>query len=704
MQLHVQRNSQTIAGGNRGRSSLSSRGISAALILLLLIAAQCSCRAEDDWSLKSCPDLREYFAAEVDKIEAANDLAKIMSSEEWLQKRDTHRQQFRDMLGLDPIPEKTALNVVVHGIVEEKEFVVERISFESRPGLLVTGNLYRPRVIEKPLPAILYLCGHGQVRKEGISYGNKTHYQHHGAWFARNGYVCLTIDTLQLGEIEGIHNGTSRYNRWWWNSRGYTPAGVETWNAVRAIDYLCERSEVDGSRIGVTGRSGGGASTWWIAAIDDRVQCAVPVAGITSLRDHVVLGCVEGHCDCMYHINTERWDFHVIAALIAPRPLLISNTDKDRIFPLEGVLQVHRQVRHIYQLLNADANLGLQITEGPHADTQELHIHAFRWFNRFLRDDLSPVQTVAMKYFQPEQLRVFQTLPEKELNTVIDQSFVAPAALPGPETVLANPESWSRQTLEKLRGRCFRAWPDSEAPIGISSTKTSSVQQPPEAKSSIVVAEEKTENGITEQSLIVESQPSVRLRLEILSPAEKPAVISDKVHLFVTSDPSRIARETEFRVREDKDVVAIFSPRGLGNDLWPVDGQKRTQIQRRFQLLGTTVDTMRVWDIRSALRHLRTQTSEGQSLRVCVHADDTMDELTLLALLFEAPVESVEFVQIESDPERWPAILNLFRTVTPEEIKALAIRHRLLSLSTINLTEESWLTKVCRDSRWVSSP
>ncbi|MFN9973897.1 MAG: acetylxylan esterase, partial [Phycisphaerae bacterium] len=130
-----------------------------------------------------------------------------------------------------------------------------------------------------------------------------------------------------------------------------------------------------------------------------RVQCAVPVAGITSLRDHVVLGCVEGHCDCMYHINTERWDFHVIAALIAPRPLLISNTDKDRIFPLEGVLQVHQQVRHIYQLLKADANLGLQITEGPHADTQELHIHAFRWFNRFLRDDLSPVQTVAVKYF-----------------------------------------------------------------------------------------------------------------------------------------------------------------------------------------------------------------------------------------------------------------------------------------------------------------
>ncbi|MFN8705579.1 MAG: alpha/beta hydrolase family protein [Planctomyces sp.] len=703
MQLRVQRNRQTIAGGNRGRAILSSTSIRAGLILLLMASAQRSCRAEDDWSLKSCPDLREYFAAEVDKIEAASDLTKITSSEEWLQKRDTLRQQFRDMLGLDPLPEKTPLNVVVHGIVEEKEFVVERISFESRAGLLVTGNLYRPREFEKPLPAILYLCGHGQVKKDGISYGNKTHYQHHGAWFARNGYVCLTIDTLQLGEIEGIHHGTSRYNRWWWNSRGYTPAGVEAWNAVRAIDYLCERPEVDGSRIGVTGRSGGGASTWWIAAIDDRVQCAVPVAGITSLRDHVVLGCVEGHCDCMYHINTERWDFHVIAALIAPRPLLISNTDKDRIFPLEGVLQVHQQVRHVYQLLKADANLGLQITEGPHADTQELHIHAFRWFNRFLRDDLSPVQTVAVKYFQPEQLRVFQALPEKELNTVIDQSFVAPAELPSPETVLANPERWSRQTLEKLRERCFRGWPDSEATVGISSTKMSPVQQSPEAKSSIVVAEEKTENGITKRSVLFDSQPSVRLRLEILSSADKPAVNADEIHLFVTSDPSRSTQEAAVRVRETGETVAIFSPRGLGTDLWPVDAQKSTQIQRRFQLLGTTVDTMRVWDIRSALRQLRSQTSDGETLRIRVHADDTMDELTLLALLFEAPVESAEFVQIEADPERWPSILNLFRTVTPEEIKALAIRHQLLSLSAINPTEESWLTKVSLDSRWVLS-
>ncbi len=247
------------------------------------------------------------------------------------------------MLGLDPLPEKTDLKPVVTGSVEHDDFIVEKLHFQSRPGLYVTGNLYLPKKIDKPLPAILYVCGHGRVVKDGVSYGSKAHYQHHGAWFARNGYVCLTIDTLQLGEIEGIHHGTHRDGMWWWLSRGYTPAGVEAWNCIRALDYLETRPEVDATRIGVTGRSGGGAYSWWIAALDDRIKAAVPVAGITDLQNHVVDGCVEGHCDCMYMVNTYRWDYPQVAALVAPRPLLIANTDKDGIFPLDGVVRLHAQ-------------------------------------------------------------------------------------------------------------------------------------------------------------------------------------------------------------------------------------------------------------------------------------------------------------------------------------------------------------------------
>ncbi len=107
------------------------------------------------------------------------------------------------MLGLDPMPSRSPLNPVITGTIETDELIVEKLHFQSLPGLYVTANLYRPAKQDEPLPAILYVCGHGGVKKDGVSLGNKTHYQHHGAWFARNGYVCLTIDTIQLGEIEG---------------------------------------------------------------------------------------------------------------------------------------------------------------------------------------------------------------------------------------------------------------------------------------------------------------------------------------------------------------------------------------------------------------------------------------------------------------------------------------------------------------------
>ena len=259
--------------------------------------------------------------------------------------------------------------------------------FQSRPHLYVTGNLYLPKKRNGRAPAILYVCGHSASRKNGISYGNKTNYQHHGAWFAQNGYVCLVIDTLQMGEIEGIHHGTYRENMWWWNARGYTPAGVETWNSIRAIDYLVSRPEVDPDRIGMTGRSGGGAYSWYAAALDDRIKAAVPVAGITNLHNHVVDGCVEGHCDCMYMMNTYRWDYPQLAALLAPRPLLISNTDRDKLFPFDGVVDIYQKVRRLYELDGKGDDIALQMAGGPHEDLQVLQLYALQWFNQYLKGE-----------------------------------------------------------------------------------------------------------------------------------------------------------------------------------------------------------------------------------------------------------------------------------------------------------------------------
>jgi hypothetical protein len=361
----------------------------------------------------------------------------------WLANKDRYRRELKAMLGLDPEPPRGDLKPVITGTVEGDGFVVEKLHFQSLPGLYVTANYYRPAQQTGKLPTILYVSGHGPTyAPDGTSCGNKASYQHHGIWFARHGYTCLILDTVQWGEILGEHHGTYKLNRWWWVSRGYTPAGVETWAGIRALDYLATRTEVDMEKIGVTGRSGGGAYSWFITAVDDRIAVSAPTAGITTLRDHVINGVIEGHCDCMYFVNLYGWDFDKLAALSAPRPLLISNTDKDNIFPLGGVIRIHESTRRIYDLLNAGKNLGLQISEGPHKDMQPLNIGAFHWFERFLKgkDLMDTIAEPAVKVFKPEQLRVFTEIPKDEINTRIDETFVPMANPPVPQTR----EEWER--------------------------------------------------------------------------------------------------------------------------------------------------------------------------------------------------------------------------------------------------------------------
>src|SRR5437879_1848157 len=149
--------------------------------------------------------IEKYLAQETDKISKKEfDGAKTL--EEWQKKRPRLKQEYLDMLGLCPLPEKTPLHATVTGMLERDNFIVEKLHFQSKPGLYVTGNLYRPKKIDGKLPAVLYVCGHSGKGR----HGNKTAFQDHGMWFATNRYVCLIIDTLQLGELPGIHHGTYR--------------------------------------------------------------------------------------------------------------------------------------------------------------------------------------------------------------------------------------------------------------------------------------------------------------------------------------------------------------------------------------------------------------------------------------------------------------------------------------------------------------
>jgi len=236
-------------------------------------------------------NIRQYLMSEAGKI-TGNSLSDINSLADWEADRSKRYDELVEMLGLNNVPlegEKPDLNVKVTGIIQLDGYRIEKLYYESLPSLYVPANLYIPDSIKDPCPAILYLCGHASTQK--------VYYQAFGHKFARLGFVCLIIETIQYGEVKGEHHGC--YDRGWfnWYSRGYTPAGVEVWNAIRGIDLLCSRKEVDPDRIGVNGRSGGGAQTYFVSAVDKRVKAAAAEAGATTLSEQILTRSIDGHCD-----------------------------------------------------------------------------------------------------------------------------------------------------------------------------------------------------------------------------------------------------------------------------------------------------------------------------------------------------------------------------------------------------------------------
>jgi hypothetical protein len=646
--------------------------------------------------------LDAYFKAQVKDI-SDRCLSDLTTKEAWEKQRPELRRQFLDMMGLWPLPAKTDLKATVTGTVDGGAFTIEKLHFQSRPGLYVTANLYVPKMANPDrngggssrLPAVLYVCGHGNVVEGGVSYGSKVSYQYHPAWFASNGYVCLILDTVELAEIRGEHHGTHGRGMWWWHSRGYTPAGVELWNAMRAIDYLQTRPEVDPKRIGVTGRSGGGATSWWVVAGDERVQAMVPVAGIADLYAHLCEadtdrfkdGVISGHCDCMYMVNTYRWDFATVAAMGAPRPLLLGNSDADAIFPVAGYRRLAEKVDKVYALYGAGEKFQLLETKGPHKDTPELHLGINRWMNRWLKDDpKSEVKPDLEKRFKPQQLKVFDKLPEPRINERVHEVFVPKAVLDLPADPAAAKSWWADRKpalAESLKSHVFGGW----------------VKAPPDLKP--VVAADVTHEGVRLRAVDFVSETAVELRMFVMSSpkVETPAEVvlsvlddagwgrwctdlgpafADAMQLKTKPrrDDAKFA-QNRAAMESNKWVYAAVVPRGVGPTKWAAAGSREDiQVRRRFPLVGQTLDGQRVWDARRSVAALRSL-ADLKATPLTLQGEGDAAGIALYAALFEPAVAKLDLWHLPPSHETGPTFLNVLRHLDTPQAVALALPRKV---------------------------
>jgi dienelactone hydrolase len=534
----------------------------------------------DEPAKRKTPDemIDAYLAAEVKRI-SAKFMDGAKTKDEWAAARPRLKREFLDMLGLDPLPDRTPLKATVTGTLDRGGVTIENVHFQSRPGLYVTGNLYLPKpagvnpAARKKHPAILYVCGHSNRGRDG----NKTAFQDHGLWFASNGYVCLVVDTLQLGEVAGKHHGTYNLGRWWWHDRGYTPAGVECWNGVRGIDYLVSRPEVDAEKIGVTGISGGGATTCWVAAADDRVKVAVPVSGMSDLESYVTDKVINGHCDCMFPVNTYQWNLQTVLALFAPKPLLFANSDADPIFPMAGNRRIAERMRACYELLGAKDHFDDYVSKGGHDYRPDLRVAVFGFFHKHLLGSDAAVKDADFPKIDGKDLRVFPNdadLPRDAINATADESFVPTATVKLPADAKAF-AAWKTDTLKQLREKCFRALPE----------KMPAAKQPDMRR-----FEYETEPGILCQPVSIKHNRR-----------------SEGTTIFVVLNSDEApdeARKVWEKRYPDDDVIFGLYPRGGGSVQWTRKNPPNT-VERALVLLGQTVDAGRVRDVVSFLARFK---------------------------------------------------------------------------------------------------
>jgi hypothetical protein len=256
----------------------------------------------------------------------------------WETRAEKLRGHIRAGAQLASLPPRTALNPIVRPARDHDGYSVCNVAFESLPGFFVTGNLYRPRGPDDDRaglkqPAVLVTHGHGNpatgVRPAAA-------YQTLCATLARAGAVVLMIDMVGYGESQQFPHRTD------------VTLGLQLWNGMRALDFLIAQPDVDASRIGMTGQSGGGTQTILLTALDQRVRASVPV---TMVSAHFFGGCacesgMPIHRGPEFETNNAE-----IAALAAPRPQLLVSVGGDWTKNTPAVEFPY--VRRVYELAGA---------------------------------------------------------------------------------------------------------------------------------------------------------------------------------------------------------------------------------------------------------------------------------------------------------------------------------------------------------------
>jgi len=359
-------------------------------------------------------------------------LPEVGTLAEWEARKEVLRETLLLRAGLWPEPEKTPLNAKIFDERRGDGFTVAKVYFESLPGFFATGNLYRPTRGSGPYPAVITPHGHWQYGR--LQNSERGSIPGRCIDFARMGFVVFSIDMVgyndsfqlphdpfksraQLKADEPLPYEPRRFRGDFdfpeAELYGFNLGGLQLWNAIRGVDFLCSLPEVDADRIGVTGASGGASQTIFLMIADERIKVAAPV-NIIGAAKHP--GC---RCENMPGLWLDMSTVE-LAAAFSPKPLLLMSATEDpwtnktpeREYPL---------IRKYYSLYGAgDMVRNVHIVAG-HNYNAETRAAVYEWFCRHLKSPFPPIKNpepVSSEVKALGDLRVFpdRILPENAIS------------------------------------------------------------------------------------------------------------------------------------------------------------------------------------------------------------------------------------------------------------------------------------------------
>ena len=399
---------------------------------------------------------------------------------EWKRRQTEIKRRILVSQGLWPLPTRTPLNAVIHGRVERDDYVVDRVFFESIPGNYVAGSLYRPKNRKGPFPVILSPHGHWQdgrfydagietVRKqietgaEQFIQGGRYPLQARAVQLARMGCVVFHYDMTGYADSTQLDHRPEKWKHldrskdWGFMSvqadlRLQNMMGLQTWNSIRAVDFVLQLDDVDPSRIGVTGASGGGTQSMILSAVDERIAASMPCVMVSTA--------MQGGCTCenapLLRIDQGNID---IAAATAPRPLGLTAADD---WTIELRTLGFPDLQRVYGMMGAEDRLTAVFhTQFPHNYNQVNRAAMYDFFNRHFDLGFDSIEeTDFLPLTRAESTVWNHTYPEPEGALVGDshETKLLAAAAHDSDQTISHLVPESREELAAYRKIIGGAW------------------------------------------------------------------------------------------------------------------------------------------------------------------------------------------------------------------------------------------------------